>query len=238
VKDNDQGILLHKINFSESSLIVSLYCRKLGMRKFLFQGAKKKQGNILVPLSLVEFDYYGRTDSQLAKISSCAPEIVLNQLTSSPYKRAVAFFLSELLHRTLKEDQPNEEAFFLFLAAEIHELEFAPFQANYPLWFLLEFMRWQGIEPHWMTQPVRFFYFTEGQLTSSPIGFQHADAEGEHVELINALAGMSKDKCLAHPLNGQTRNQLIRLLLRYYNTHFPGLGFPKSLDVLEETFRE
>jgi DNA repair protein RecO (recombination protein O) len=237
VKDNDQGILLHKINYSESSLILHLFCRKYGMRKFLFQGGKKKHGNILVPLAIVEIEFYVRLDSELAKLTSCASEIVLNQITQNPYKSAVAFFVAELLQRTLKEDVQVEEDFFLFLAAEIHELELAPFQANYPVWFLLEFMRWQGIEPKWLASDAQFFYFHEGQLTASPMSLLHADATGNTVGLLNELAQLGKDKCLAFPLNGVMRNQLIRLLLRYINVHFTGLGFPKSLDVLEETFR-
>lgn len=207
------------------------------MRKFLFQGGKKKQGNSLIPLAIVEFEYYSRPDSELAKVTHCAPEIMLHQVTQNPYKSAVAFFIAELLNRTLKESVAPDEPFFLFLAAEIHEFEMAPFQANYPLWFLLEFMRWQGIEPNWSAEPVRFFYFDEGQLRTASTALRHADAEGEIVETLNKLALLQKDQCLAYPLNGSARNQLIRLTLRYYNYHFPGMGFPKSLDVLEETFR-
>lgn len=42
MKTKDQAILLRKINYSETSLILTLLCRQSGLRTFIFQGGKKK----------------------------------------------------------------------------------------------------------------------------------------------------------------------------------------------------
>jgi DNA repair protein RecO (recombination protein O) len=238
MKQTDQAIVLRRTNYSESSLILSLFCRKNGLRTFIFQGAKKKQGNILLPLSIVEFEYYSRNESDLAKISSISPELVFNSIPAHPFKSATVFFIAELLQKVLRQEQEAEEDFFLFLAAEIHELELAPFEPNYPLWFVIELTKWLGIEPRVVANNAHYFDSKEGVLTNIPMAHHAMIQHGEHIEHIAQLYVNTKDKGLSISLNGKTRNRLLRIMLAYYAEHIQGFTFPNSLEILEEVFSE
>jgi DNA repair protein RecO (recombination protein O) len=68
MKKTDSGILLKRIPYSETSLVLTIFTLLEGKKSFLFQGAKKKKGNVLLPLSPIELTYFQRDDSQLAKI--------------------------------------------------------------------------------------------------------------------------------------------------------------------------
>ena len=69
MKSTDKAILLNRINYSESSLIITYYTLNNGIQKFLFQGGKKKANN-LFPLSISEITYYNRPDSSLGKVTA------------------------------------------------------------------------------------------------------------------------------------------------------------------------
>jgi DNA repair protein RecO (recombination protein O) len=236
MKHTDQAIVLRRTNYSESSLILSLFCRKNGLRTFIFQGAKKKHGNILLPLSIIEFEYYSRSESDLAKISSISPELVFSDIPNHPFKSATVFFIAELLQKVLKHEQEAEEDFFLFLAAEIHELELAPFEPNYPLWFVVELTKWLGIEPRVVAADATYFDTKEGVLTTTPETNHSHILHGDHILRITQMYVFHKDKALAIGLNGKTRNQLLRILLGYYAEHTFGFTYPNSLEILEEVF--
>lgn len=238
MKQKDQAILIRKTNYSESSLILSLFCRNAGVRSFIFQGGKKKQGNILFPLSVLEIEYYSRNESDLGKITSISPEFIFSSIHTHPYKSASVFFLAELLQKVVRQESEKDEDFFLFLASEIHELDTAPFEANYPLWFLLELTKWIGIEPQCSSSDAQYFNHKEGIITDVPEKNELSIESGDHIAIISKFLHSTKDQSLRLPLNGQMRNKLLRTMLNYYSEHVQGFSFPKSLEVLEEVFHD
>lgn len=238
MKHKDQAILLRKTNYSESSLILSFFCRSQGVRSFIFQGGKKKQGNILFPLSVLEIEYYSRNESDLGKITSISPEFIFSGIPSHPYKSASVFFLAELLQKVVRQENERDEDFFLFLASEIHELDTAPFEANYPLWFLIELTKWIGIEPQCSSKNARYFDRKEGVISELPENNDLSVESGEHIEVLSSFLNISKDQALRMPLHSGLRNKLLRTVLNYYSEHIQGFSFPKSLEVLEEVFHD
>jgi DNA repair protein RecO (recombination protein O) len=237
LKKTEQAILLRKTNYSETSLILTFFCRNSGVHNFIFQGGKKKKGNVLYPLSVVEFEYYSRNDTDLGKITALSPEFIFTTIPNHPYKSATLFFIAEILQKTLRQENEKEEDFFLFLVAEIHELDVAPFEANYPLWFLLELSKWIGIEPRIEHEKGQFFDIKEGLITDYTATNSIQIEKGEHIQLLAELFVMSKDTMLRQRLNGKTRNKLLRTFLAYYSEHIQGFTFPKSLEILEEVFQ-
>ena len=43
MKQVDKGILIHRINYSENSLIITLFTYSNGVQKFISKGVKKKK---------------------------------------------------------------------------------------------------------------------------------------------------------------------------------------------------
>lgn len=70
------GILLKRFNYSETSLILHFFTLEDGFQAYIFRGGKKKKGNILQPLSLVEITSYHRKGDELKKITEVNPLFV------------------------------------------------------------------------------------------------------------------------------------------------------------------
>jgi recombinational DNA repair protein (RecF pathway) len=72
MKATEEGILLHRISYSESSLVATFLTKNDGIKKFLFKGGKKKSPQ-LFPLSISELTFYGRKESELLNLTSLDP---------------------------------------------------------------------------------------------------------------------------------------------------------------------
>ena len=83
MKRTDKAILLNRISYSESSLIITFYTFENGIQKFIFQGGKKK-AHQLFPLAISEITYYKRPDSDLGKLTSSESKRILNELPFNP----------------------------------------------------------------------------------------------------------------------------------------------------------
>jgi len=94
LKQSAKALFLHKISYSESSLITVFYTREFGLQHFLFQGGKKKAA-ALYPCALCELTFYKRPDSMLALnfLIEFAVHLGIEPLTEGTNKRY--FYLNE-----------------------------------------------------------------------------------------------------------------------------------------------
>jgi DNA repair protein RecO (recombination protein O) len=230
------GILLKKLNYSETSLILHFYTLEEGFKPFLFQGGKKKKGNILHPLSIVEIESYQRPDSELGKISSISPQPVLQSIPIHPVKGGLAFFLTELIAQCLKSSD-SDQRMFRFLIEEIKWLDNTSEVTNYPIWFLLKFAYLMGFSPHVLEEKPTYFDLQEGELTRfKPKG--HVFIEDTTIPILEELLNKQKSEFMVHKMNKTTRKQLINNLIDYYKQHISNFKTPKSLEVMQTVFNE
>lgn len=236
MKQSDRGILLKKIDFGETSLVLHFYTEKNGLKAFLFKGAKRKKGLSLLPLSFMEIIYFERKESDLGLISEANHELIWNEAIFDPRKSAVLFFICDILQKTIKEEQDPQHEFFQFLVAELTEFDKAPFQANYPLYFLMILSRFLGFEPIIETDEPHYFDRKEGIFgNQKPSGVQLEMTRNEVVEFAQDFQS-TKDKILAKSLSRLDRKRYLTILLEFYSFHVSNFSVPKSLKVLEEVF--
>lgn len=110
MKQTDLGVFIHRIAYSESSLITTFYTKNNGLQKFVFQGGKKKNSN-LFPLNVCELDFYFRPDSELGKLTKADSITNLDSIFSSPIKSVIAFFIADVLRQTLQTNQKELKVF-------------------------------------------------------------------------------------------------------------------------------
>ena len=216
------GILLHRIAYSESSVITTFYTKDAGIQKFIFQGAKKKS-NVLFPLSVCELIYYKRPDSELGKLTEATPLFPLNGLMSSPIKASIAFFLVDVLKQTLQTNQ-SEERVFDFLTSQIQLLNEAEKVQFFPIQFLAKYTDFIGISPQLMLEPL-FFNLMEGEFHSD---VRHGEVElsGEICrQLLKTFEGELPDKAY--------QKEVFEQLIHYYKIHSPRFNVDESLQIIE-----
>ncbi|MBC9811414.1 DNA repair protein RecO [Crocinitomicaceae bacterium CZZ-1] len=225
MKQTDTGIFLHRTSFSESSVIATFYTRNQGIQKFIFQGAKKKN-NTLFPLNICELNFYRRPDSELGKLTQADTAVVLDSIVINPVKSIIAFFMADVIRQSLQTNE-KETTVFEFLREAICELNDADDLVLFPLFFLVNFAPFIGIQPSLCDDEALYFNLKEGEFHSDYRPGEWC-IEGEQVR---HLYGLFESNTIAPAF----RKQAFETILDYYQLHIPRFDVSKSLDIIRET---
>ncbi len=234
MKSIDHGILLKKINYSETSLILHFFTLEKGFQAYLFQGGKKKKGNILQPLSIVEINAYQRPDSELGKISSISPDFIPQSIPYHPLKSGLAFFMTEVLEQALRSSDEDPRMYNM-INQEIQWLDDTEAITNYPIWFLLMLADQLGFAIQRLDKDGRIFDLQAGTISNqTPDG--HAFENDEAVIVLRDLLTLTKSELLSNSIHKIHRQQIVEHLINYYRWHIEGFKHPKSLHVMQTIF--
>lgn len=232
-----EGIVLQKINYSETSIIVKLLTEHEGVKSFIFPGAKnkKKKGNLIAPLSILSLTYFQRTNNALATIQEIEPSVVFRELPFNPYKSSILFFMNEILNNTVKEQEDNAEL-FQFLKSALQILDLSNNTSNFPIKFLLLLTKYLGFFPKIADDP-RYFDMREGCFV------RNIPAHPMYVSESLSKLILDFSKCNLDGTNDPqidliTRRKLISELINYYRLIYDNFKDLNSLAVLEATFHE
>jgi DNA repair protein RecO (recombination protein O) len=234
MKSIHHGILLKRVNYSESSLVLTFYTKENGTQNYLFQGGKKKKGNLLQPLSVIEINTYKRSESNLGKISEISAHYVPQTIPFHPVKSGVAFFIAETLYGCLKSHDEDKRV-FEFLCTEIEFIDNNDISGNYMIWFLLNLSRFLGFHPDIEEENPKILIISEGVFrASTPLGSEYILHEG--IPQLAAMTTMKKNDALKLKLNKTERKNNLNTLITYYKYHVEGFQTPKSLSILQTIF--
>jgi DNA repair protein RecO (recombination protein O) len=232
MKAVEQGILIHRAPYSETSLLVTVLTKTQGMVTYLFQGGKKKHGNVLYPMAHIEFTYYKRTDSSLGKISQLNLATVSKTIPFDPVKSGIAFFIAELVQQTIRSGHAENQLFQVLLN-EITWLDASDELTNYPLWFLGVFSGESGTVPAIEAQRPTVLDLLGGKLTTvRPLHVQYL--EGDWIHWFEDILQGDKLRFLSMNIPKQERLLCFDAWLQYFKTHMHGIRTLKSVEVIRE----
>jgi len=233
--DKIKGIVLRKTDYSETSLILQVLTPTLGLKSFIYQGAKrkKKKGNLISSLSILNIEYYQRNDSSLAKISSLEPAAIYKTIPFDPYKSSIVFFMNEVLINTIQEKEQNVEL-FQFIENILLVLDLSDHIANFPIKFLYRLTKYLGFYPNEVNN-AKYLDLKECSYTKYEPNHS-AFLSSRNSLLLLHFSGMKFDGIEDPEIDLQTRRELVYDLLKYYHVIFENFKPIQSLAVLEATF--
>lgn len=227
MKEVDEGIFLHRVNYSDSSLILTMYTRKSGLRKFIFRGGKKKSYG-LFPLAVSEITYFGRKESDLLQLTAAEPTERFD-FPFDPVRSTIAFFLVEILRKAIHEDE-RDSGMYTFIRDQINLLEQSEELSLYPIFFLLELSDKLGFKPMVEIDTADVFHLIEGRMDNTPKN-DPMSIQGEEVRLIADVLMGNKNN-LQH--SKAVRNRALDTILNYYAQHLPGFDSLKAVNIARE----
>lgn len=231
MKKTDAGILLKRIPYSETSLVLTIFTLTEGKKSFLFQGAKKKKGNVLLPLSPIELTYFQRDDSQLAKISETQLLHTFESIPFHPIKSTIVFFEVEVLQSILHEGV-KDEILFRFIENELCWMDKPVPLTNYPIYWMLELTKYLGFFPLKPDNKTPFLDLENGLfLGSAPLHTNYKN--GIEVEWLSEFVNLSKEEILAIELPKKHRKNCLSILLEFYKFHIPNFNLKDSIAIIE-----
>ncbi|MCH2225059.1 MAG: recombination protein O N-terminal domain-containing protein [Crocinitomicaceae bacterium] len=226
MKSLTTGIFIHRISFSETSLIALFYTREFGLRRFLFKGGKKKSHN-LFPMAVCEVSYYGRKESELLNVTAVEPALPLSY-QFDPIKSTVAFFMAEVLKKCTYMDEPDD-ATFLFMTSKSQELNQLEDCSMFPIRFLIDLSEHLGIQPYIEGTDASFFNLDEG-LVEGRNQSQQRVAKGRVVSDLKDLIQGNEPPQMSKLM----REDALTMMLEYYRIHIPNFGTVSSHEIVRE----
>ncbi len=235
-----RGVVLHTIKYTDSSVISHIYTENFGRKSFIITGARGRKSparvNLLQHLSILDMEVYIKQTRDLQRIKEIRIHEPFSSIPYHPVKNAVALFVSEILYKTLQEEEPNPNLFsYLLNAIMIFDLSGKGY-ANFHLLFLLGLTRYLGFFPrNNYNLSNEFFDIENARFTvTRPLHphFISPDAS-RHLPGLMECSFENMDKIR---LNSAMRNNLLKGILDYYRFHIPVMGNIKSFSVLKEVF--
>ncbi len=228
-----RGIVLNHIKYRESSIIAKVYTEQLGVQSYIINGVRKK-GNgsriaLFQPFSLLEMVVYTSPKGGLTRISEYKIAYPFVSIPFDIRKSSMLLFLSEMVTRTVKEEEENTPLFtFLYEAIIVFDQQEEHFE-NFHLLFLLQLSKYLGFGPGTgaeIVEQVAFSANTQAQTSAPPVLALQA-----HEAYFDQLLGLLPEVQIP---NGKVRRELLSILIRYYQLHVERLGEIKSLAILSE----
>lgn len=237
-----QAIVLSHLKYGDTSLVVPMYTREFGRKTFLVQGAFGKKSKFhptfFQPLTLLHLEAYIHPKRDLQRLKETGFAVSYHSIPFDTAKSTIVLFLSEILYKVLREEEPNVALFeFLYSAFQLLDVVTQGF-ANFHLVFLLQLSKYLGFYPmdnysdfNSVFDGVNGRFHAPGLLKPDPS--ERDTSRILHAFLNTTFAEMDKVQITHHQ-----RSALLNTLIEFYSLHLGGLGQIKSLSVLQSVFED
>ncbi len=237
---DSRALVLRTIKYNDDANIVDIYTETEGTVTFVVRASRSPRASVKAqlfrPMALLRMEWNKRPGANLQRVKSVRADYAYTSLPYDPYKASIALFLTEFLHRALRENQPDPFLFeyirtsVLWLDACRHSF------ANFHLVFLFRMARFLGFQPNIEGhRPGMYFDLQTGCFTSLPPAHAHLlmPADADRLPL---LLRMNYDTMHLFRFSREERQRLLAAINDYYRLHLPAFPELKSLDVLRDLF--
>lgn len=235
-----RGIVTDILKHSDRHNVVTLFTREYGRMALLSPAGNGKSARIrnasLMPLTVISTDLNIRKGHELNFLGKFQREILWKDIYFNPAKSAVSLFISEFTNNYIRNSGADPRLWD-FIVKAIGRLDaLSDGIANFHLSFLIDFMTYAGIRPDISEfRDDAWFDMRGGTMTVMPPTHRDLLAP-EEARVIPMLLRMNIRTSHLLKMNSQQRNQILKIILRYYGLHFPGLANLNSPAILSEVF--
>jgi len=231
-----KAIVLSSLKYGEADLIVKCYT-EIGLKSYMLKGIlKQKKGRIasayFLPLSQLELTANYPPQKQLFFIKEVGVAYPYQRIATDIVKQTIVVFLSEVLSSALKEEEANP-SLFSYIETALQWLDTHEQTSNFHLLFLMNLTRHLGFYPEF-SGSMTYFDLVEGKFTNHFVSKHYIS--GEQLGYFKAILGTNFDALASVKFNKKSRQELLEILIEYFELHLSGFKKPKSLAVLKTIF--
>ena len=229
-----KGIVFHTIKFTETSVIAKIYTEAFGLQSYIVNGVRisgpRNKAALFSPANILDLEIYHRENKNLQRLKEFRPSYIFRTLSSDILKSSIALFMTEILYKSIREEEANL-ALFDFIERSLIALDEAPkANVNFHLSFLLELSGHLGFHPHnHAHNHCEYFDLREGKFTNELPEHGYSIAQPHVALLEKLLAGESDIR-----MSLFDRNLLLEKMLLYYALHLHDFKKVSSHKVLHE----
>ncbi len=222
-----KGLIIKTFKYKDSSLIAKIFTREYGMLSFVLPGIKSRKKNSQIALfqsmNILDLIIYYKEDKQLHYVRESKVQQIV--LSSDISKTSIFMFLNEVLYHSIPEE-PNVLLFDFFENQIISLLEERQSIRVFHLHFMIEYLSLLGLKPlnnYSLTKP--YFNLKNGSFENTKT-LENLDKE---VSLLLYKLLILEDS----ELSSEEREQLLEMLMNYFQEHISGFPVLKSHRVLK-----
>jgi len=220
-----RGISLTYIKYRETSIIARIFTESFGIQSYIVNGVRSRNTRtkmaLFQPLTLLDLVVYHNKKKEINRISEIKINFIFHSIPFSIRKTTMALFITELLAQTLKEEGENE-LLYEYLRDSISALDMLEENyENFHIRFMIQLTGFLGIRPETASMVL--------QDTGHAGSFNPA-----FTDKLNQLIRTGFNQPVQ--LNKNERNELLTVLIHYYQLHYDSIKDMKSLQVLREVF--
>jgi DNA repair protein RecO (recombination protein O) len=226
-----KGVALSYIRYRESSIIAKIYTETFGIQTYIVNGvrsSKSKNNRIALfqPLTLLEMVVYHKNkEDTMHRISEMKCYQPFQSLPYDVVKSSLALFVTEMLGKTLKEEESNPMLFRFIEESVLFLDEAGSTFENFHIQFLMQLASFLGFG-------IETTEDLENELKNNH--FPHMPDATERNATIQLL---THDYGIGIPLDRARRILILEKLIFFYKIHMESLGEIKSLEVLREVLK-
>ncbi len=235
-----QGILLHRLKFSDSKLILKIFTKKFGLQSYLYfvsTSAKKKSVlNLLQPMYMLDMQVYNKEKPGLQKIKEVSASEIFKTIPFDIYKQSLSLFLAEFISKVLEENQTDKDLFdYIFNSVKLLDSENCAVN-DFHINFLYHLTEYLGIMPENNYSSSKKIF--DLQAAKFIIGYpNHRNFFNESMSRkFYELTKIQSFERSVFKLSNPERRELLQGIINFYNIHLNRPGKLKSLTVLAQVF--
>lgn len=232
-----KAVVISAIKYSDSSLIVKLYTREVGLKSYLIKGVLKfKKGKLKAayfqPLTQLKIVASHQEKRNLHSIREAQVINVYQSIHTTIVKQSLVLFLAEMMSNAIQEEEPNT-LLYEYLETSLIWLDSHDKISNFHLLFLLNLSKYLGFYPDTSESELKGFHLREGFFTDQLN--EKEVIKGSELIQFKRLLGTNFDE-VDISFSKNERQSVLQVLIRYFELHLGGFKKPKSLAVLEAVF--
>lgn len=229
--EKTRGIVLKYICYGETSIITKIYTEELGLKSYIVSNVRSKKAKypigLFQPLTLLDMIVYNNANKDLNRVSELKIHKPFSSIPFEISKTYIAFFITELLVKTLSKEEAPDKQLFTFLKKTIISLDNDSQHMNeIPIKLLIDFSGFMGF----MIQDVKDI---KQGIVYPDANNNNALNPKEEEEANTLIKDPDKWNKTMLTLPG-IHKKLFHQLLEFFRYHFDTLQEMKSVKILEE----
>lgn len=205
--------------------MVTIYTAEMGICSFIEHGVRSAKAKhkiaLFQPLTLLDLEIFHKPGKGLQRITEAKCYYAYRKIPFDIAYSSMALFLSEVLHKVLKEEEANP-VLFTFLDESFQLLDgTSTHMENFHIQFLWNLSEFLGFHASSVEE-----FLSQLRLAGVP------NVEVLDVETMQTL--FTTDYGTAVLMKRGQRNAILQALIYYYQIHMDSFGDLRSLHILQE----
>jgi len=232
-----KGIVLRSFKYSETSLIVEVYTREKGLKKYIISGVRSKKAkvsaNLLQVMSILDLVAYDKEGKELNRVKEIKAASIYQYLPFDIRRSSVGLFITEMAQKVLRQSEQHYELFDFLETIYLHLDQSKTPVSNVHLYFLTHFAHHLGFQPDGEYKAeTPYFDLQEGTFVPDNIAKHLLNQRLS--QLLDQLLNINLASIHQLSINKQERAALLEQLIRYYQLHLENLPSISAHTILKE----